>query len=394
MKNDIFINKLSNEIKTLFVTKKAIIDYISFLGGASGISLFHFYASQFTKTEEEYTCAFTILEETVTVYSQTAVAPPSMAKMGWMLNHLDKMDMVESDIEELLGDINPVLNVKMTDYLDNNNYDFLHGALGIVLYFLSNDDESSDKYVSRFIDAFEQKAEPTPGNGLKWLSMLDYKTGKKGYNISMSHGIASIVAMLSKIYKRGINPDKTKYLLEGAMNYLLQQKLPEGKFVSVFPNLALESMENLYPSRLAWCYGDLGISVAIWHASQAMGQKDWEEEAKNILLHSAKRRDLKENGVVDAGLCHGTAGIAHIFNRMYGYTGMEELKEASDYWFEQTLKMARFEDGLAGFKAWQGTERGWVNEPGLLEGIAGIGLAMISAVSDIEPAWDECLLLS
>ncbi len=30
----------------------------------------------------------------------------------------------------------------------------------------------------------------------------------------------------------------------------------------------------------------------------------------------------------------------------------------------------------------------------LLEGIAGIGLAMISAVSDIEPIWDECLLLS
>ena len=394
MKNDIFINKLSNEIKTLFVIKNETLDYISFLGGASGISLFLFYASQFTKTEEEYTRAFTILEETVTVYNQTAVAPPSLAKMGWMLNHLDKMDMVESDIEELLGDINPVLNVKMTDYLDNNNYDFLHGALGIVLYFLSNNDEPSDTYISRFIDAFEQKAVPTPGNGLKWLSILDYKTEKKGYNISMSHGIASIIAMLSKIYKRGINKEKTKHLLEGAMNYLLQQKLPEGKFVSVFPNLALESMENLYPSRLAWCYGDLGISVAIWHASQALGRKDWEEEAKNILLHSAKRRDLKENGVVDAGLCHGTAGIAHIFNRMYGYTGMEELKEASDYWFEQTLKMARFEDGLAGFKAWQGTERGWVNEPGLLEGIAGIGLAMISAVSDIEPAWDECLLLS
>ena len=153
-------------------------------------------------------------------------------------------------------------------------------------------------------------------------------------------------------------------------------------------------MDKLHSSRLAWCYGDLGISVALWHASQALGRKDWEQEAIDTILHASKRRGLVENGVVDAGLCHGTAGIAHIFNRMHGYTGLEELKEASNYWFAETLKMARFEDGLAGFKAWQGNERGWVNEPGLLEGIAGIGLALISAVSDIEPAWDECLLLS
>lgn len=210
----------------------------------------------------------------------------------------------------------------------------------------------------------------------------------------MSHGISSIIAVLSKLYKKDIEKKKTKIMIEGAVNYLLQQKLPHHQYISIFPNLALESMDTLYPSRLAWCYGDLGISVAIWHASQALNNKEWEKEAVNILLHTAKRRDLKENGVVDAGLCHGAAGIAHIFNRMYGYTGIEELKETSDYWFDQTLKMARFEDGLAGFKAWQGEDKGWLNEAGLLEGIAGIGLALISAVSDIEPAWDECLLLS
>ena len=89
MKNNIFINKLSNEIKTLFVTKNETLDFISFLGGASGISLFLFYASRFTKSEKDYNRAFSILEETVALYSQTAVAPPSLAKMGWMLNHLD-----------------------------------------------------------------------------------------------------------------------------------------------------------------------------------------------------------------------------------------------------------------------------------------------------------------
>jgi len=57
--------------------------------------------------------------------------------------------------------------------------------------------------------------------------------------------------------------------------------------------------------------------------------------------------------------------------------------------------MTKFEDGLAGFKSWRTEEYGGLsNDLGFLEGIAGIGLALISSISDIEPAWDECLLLN
>ena len=148
-------------------------------------------------------------------------------------------------------------------------------------------------------------------------------------------------------------------------------------------------------SRLAWCYGDLGISMALYQVSKVTDNKILEKLAIEVLLNASNRRNLVSEQVIDAGLCHGTAGIAHIFNRMYRNTGIEKFKETSDFWIEETLKMAKFDDGLAGYKAWH-TEKygGWVNEYGLLEGIAGIGLALISAVSDIEPKWDECLLLS
>ena len=64
------------------------------------------------------------------------------------------------------------------------------------------------------------------------------------------------------------------------------------------------------------------------------------------------------------------------------------------YWIGRTLSMAKFEDGLAGYKTWQGAERGFRNEYGLLEGIAGIRLVLLAYLSDEEPTWDECLLLS
>ena len=128
---------------------------------------------------------------------------------------------------------------------------------------------------------------------------------------------------------------------------------------------------------------------------KSIGRQSIGTKSNRNFLHASKRRDLKENFVLDAGLCHGTAGIAHIFNRMFINTGVTDFKEASDYWFEETLKMATFEDGLAGYKVWRTKEMGgWTNEYGFLEGIAGIGLAMISTISNINPDWDECLLLS
>jgi hypothetical protein len=93
-------------------------------------------------------------------------------------------------------------------------------------------------------------------------------------------------------------------------------------------------------------------------------------------------------------MCHGTAGIGHIFYRMWWNTQLPQFKEAADYWFGQTLKMGKFTDGLAGYKAWHTEEYGgWVNEYGLLIGISGIGLALLSYYFGVEPAWDECLLL-
>jgi lantibiotic modifying enzyme len=114
-----------------------------------------------------------------------------------------------------------------------------------------------------------------------------------------------------------------------------------------------------------------------------------------ILSHSATRRGLQENSVLDAGVCHGTAGIASIFNRLYLKTAREEFKEAAVYWCQETLSMAKFEDGFAGYKTWR-TEKygGWQTSTSLLEGVSGIGLCLLSFVTSDDPAWDECFLLS
>jgi len=94
----------------------------------------------------------------------------------------------------------------------------------------------------------------------------------------------------------------------------------------------------------------------------------------------------------DADFCHGSVGVAHIFSRFYNYTGNENFRKAAEYYYRKTIDMAVHPDGLAGYKHL--TDDGLVTDYSLLEGISGIGLSLISAVSDIEPQWDQCLLLS
>ena len=111
----------------------------------------------------------------------------------------------------------------------------------------------------------------------------------------------------------------------------------------------------------------------------------------------AAQRPSDESGVRDACLCHGGAGLAHLFNRMFQATAEPELAQAARSWFERTLAMRRPGRGVGGYEAWQAgedTEMTWVTDPGLLNGAAGIALALVAATTSIEPLWDRMLLVS
>ncbi len=369
------------------------------IGDNIGIALFYLYYSRLTLSQIYYDKGFKIISNIIDFYNKdiNRIFSINLSKFGWLVENLRKTGFIDINESILSEEIETILFKDMIDNIKNDNYDLLHGGLCHGLYFVSKlPDEKIYNYIDILVDELDKSSIITENKRRKWISTIRYDKNIIGYNIGMSHGMASIIAFLSKLLKldcfyRG----KIKNLLQEAINYLLDQKIYNYNKSSLFSNLAIESSNLITASRLAWCYGDLGIAISLWHASQALKNKNLEKEAINILLHSSLRRNLKQNGIIDAGICHGTTGIAHIFNRMYNYTNIEIFKETSEFWYKETLKMAKFEDGLVGYKSWK-TEKygGWVNDYGLLEGISGIGLALISAVSDIEPKWDECLLLS
>jgi hypothetical protein len=100
--------------------------------------------------------------------------------------------------------------------------------------------------------------------------------------------------------------------------------------------------------------------------------------------------------IPDAGFCHGSAGIAHLFNRLYQATHEPPFCQAAQFWFEQTLQFRNPGAGVAGFSHWRSDGKGsygWVDDPGLLTGAAGIGLTLLAATTAIEPEWDRMMLI-
>jgi len=204
--------------------------------------------------------------------------------------------------------------------------------------------------------------------------------------------MSAIAAFLVRLYQMNFETKRVETLLFRTISFILDQITYSESGRSYFPSFSKESSTG--GSRLGWCYGDLGIACVLRNAALALKNKEWEEIALKVLLHTCNRRDIEEDGIRDACLCHGSAGLAYIFGDLHLKTQIKEFRETSDYWLDITQQMAKYQDGLAGFKSYRLEKHGGMtNSDTLLEGIAGIGLVLLSCLSSDKTSWDECFML-
>ena len=314
---------------------------------------------------------------------------------GWLLTLL--MKTIDMDIEA--GLFLKKLDRCARDYsigcLKKNNYDFLHGAIGAGVYMIEridkNDTLSSLEIIVRLL---KESSVPT-NTGISWSSPA--LSGKcNSFDLGLAHGIPGIIAFLSMLMRLELKRfNNAQDLIRGSVDFILSNENPNPQLFGFFPHQVSPGNGKPSKSRLAWCYGDLGIAVALWLAGETLFDSSLKEKAIDICLKTTERKCYKETRIIDAGICHGSSGVAHIYNRMYYYTDLKEFKDAANFWIEKTIEIGCFDDGIAGFKTWNSPDYGgWQAEYGLLDGVAGIGLALSSHLSEKEPTWDRFLLLS
>jgi hypothetical protein len=133
------------------------------------------------------------------------------------------------------------------------------------------------------------------------------------------------------------------------------------------------------------------VSAALMLAARCTGNQSWEQEALS-LARKAAERNRESCNVRDVCFCHGSAGLAHIFNRFYQATGEEVFSNAAVYWLERTLQFRKPGTGAAGYSVWTANDQMDIvsmGRSGIIEGISGVGLVLLAATTGEEPCWDR-----
>jgi lantibiotic modifying enzyme len=379
----------------------------SLAGGAAGLAMLYAQLALVRPGEGWEARAHEALDQAIAFLGSSVMGPglySGFTGIAWTLDHL--RGTLPSLAEDSGEDPNGEIDEALLGYLDQSpwtaDYDLISGLAGYAAYGLGRLDRPGGRAVlARALARLEESREDRDG-GVTWhtppslLPAWQRELNPSGYyNLGLAHGVPAVLVVLARAAAAG--HEAARPVLEQAVAWLLAQRLPPGLggcFANVVP--AGDASREPTASRVAWCYGDLGLAVALLITAREAGRPDWEVHALDV-ARCAAAQPLEAAGVRDGGLCHGAAGNAHLFNRLYQATREAVFREAALRYTDLLLDLRREGRGIGGFEAWMpGREDAgepWRTVPGLLEGGAGIALALLALLHPVVPAWDRFLLV-
>ncbi len=368
----------------------------SLMGGGAGIALYRFNYLQYFKQSDEQE---DVLLNSINILAEQAATcelstlSNGRAGINWLFTYLYRNDFLyREDLEALCSDEEQLAAIAL-DMLADGNYDLLHGATGIAYYLLYRKAGADEKWFTHFFDLLHNcMRKSAPGGCIPEYDFeaQDIKPGIT--NLGLAHGISSLLKLCCHCYTEGVCTTQAAGFAQNIIHYLLAHVNPDST-QNYFANTTGPGKEAGGFSRLAWCYGDLSAGYILQQAAMLFSNTKLAHFAHELLLHTTERKTAAETGVADAGVCHGTAGIVHLYNRLWHLQRIPAFRDARDYWIEQTLGMASLQDEGTGYKKYHPASGAYLHDNGLLEGIAGIGLVLLSYITE-DFGWDYCLMLN
>ena len=279
-------------------------------------------------------------------------------------------------------------------------FDVISGLSGVGRYLLDRiDDPSCRRAVEDVLTGLVQLVQAGPGP-LRWHTPADllpegatraaFPSG--ALNCGLAHGVPGPLALLSLATSAGVEVEGQADAIAGVSEWLLRHQL-EDEWGVTWPTMVplRAATARPVPSRTAWCYGSPGIARSLWLAGRAVGEPRYGELATRA-MDAVHRRPAAQRHIEGPTICHGIAGLQQVTLRFAADTGAPAFVAAANTLHEQLL--AAFEPAtLLGYRNLEpaGTR---IDQPGLLDGAAGVVLVLVAATTAVEPRWDAALMLS
>jgi lantibiotic biosynthesis protein len=354
---------------------------LSLSAGLAGLALFFDYLERSLGQAAAGGWAERSLDQAITQLARHPAPGPSLfhgyVGVAWVAEHLGRG---EQSLEE--EDPNEEIDQALLSILRRapwqGGFDLLGGLVGWGVYALERLPRPA---AATMLPLILERLAACAERGASGIHWRDPSNAALEPDAGMAHGAAGVIAFLARTLQEGAAGPAAASLLTAAVAGVLDRAGVE---------------EDATHGDLAWCAGDAGLAVALLAAGRACGREEWERGALR-LASAAATRFPEDTGGLDPALCHGTAGLSHLFHRLFQWTGDPALLAAARRWLERTLARRRPGKGVGGFsrrgRARDGRQQ-WTADPGFLGGAAGIGLALLAAATPVEPEWDRLLLLS
>jgi hypothetical protein len=340
----------------------------------------------------------TALASAVTELLRSPTAPGLLggaAGLGWAVAQL-----AEDETAELVcRRIDQMLLRLLADW--RGPYDLVGGLVGFGVYALGRG-EPGHALAVRVCEELSRRARSL-GDGLAWhtppgeLAPRQQSDAPGGvWNLGLAHGVPGVIALLARYLTAGVDVERARELLDGAVAFMLAAEAArdDGRYPAWLvggPEGPDQRQPHRECARLAWCYNDLGVAIALLSAALATGTPRWRAEAL-ALAHACARRSIEDARIVDAPLCHGAFGAAHLFNRLAHATGEDIFTAAAERWLDHGIGL-REQRPIAGFPTFDPQDQSWTIDAAMVSGASGIALTLHAMITEVEPTWDRRMLV-
>jgi hypothetical protein len=223
--------------------------------------------------------------------------------------------------------------------ISENNFGYFNGAIGNLFYLITVNETQK---VNVIIDILLERC--TTDQYLFYTEINDSYVD--GMNFGLNHGHLSIIKTLLDF---SINDAKSLQIIEKCIKNIILNLDYEYQVenVNIYkPYNAFEegnSLKKHQNDRICWCNSDLSFSYILYIAGKKLNDVDYLKLANMIGKETTKRKVIINTGIGNHHFCHGSSGVAQLYQELFLLSSKKHYKNTHKYWIERTISYLEIE---------------------------------------------------
>lgn len=258
------------------------------------------------------------------------------AGFGFILkDFISKGVIDEEDFAEQLRIIDEIIFDNTLKFISEEYYDYLGGPIGNLQYFLNSKEENIINTILKHLKNSKQVTE-------KGFYTQSENIFTQGYNFGLKHGHLGIV----KTYFDYLNKYGEDQYVINTIHQVLQNIIEHLNFNYTVNEVHIFKYYNIYKendnivkrqnNRLSWCNSDLTFSYYLLKAGKILNNNNYKNLGNKIALETTKRKTFETTGIESHHFCHGSSGLAFLYDSLHQIDNNPEYVQSSKYWLQQT----------------------------------------------------------